>query len=169
MVYLNTNIDNHFISLLEYKNPELKFKRVDSYVSESIKESEDNNADNTSAIKSLFEKYAGDAKVDVQALKAKNVTAMFTISEEARRMEEMAKMYGNMGMMNLPKQEETLVVNSSNALVSKLAEREDDSIKELICSQIVAMAKLSRSSLTGDEKTEFLDRSAAILEKLLEK
>ena len=169
MVYLNTNIDNHFISLLEYKNPELKFKRVDSYVSESIKDSEDNNADNTSAIKSLFEKYAGDAKVDVQALKAKNVTAMFTISEEARRMEEMAKMYGNMGMMNLPKQEETLVVNSSNALVSKLAEREDDSIKELICSQIVAMAKLSRSCLTGDEKTDFLDRSATILEKLLDK
>mgnify|MGYP003310069262 CR=1 FL=1 len=44
MVMLNNMIDNHFISLLEYKLPDLKFKRVDSYVSESLK-SEELNSD----------------------------------------------------------------------------------------------------------------------------
>ena len=37
MVLLNNIIDNHFISLLEYKLTDVKFKRVDSYVSENIK------------------------------------------------------------------------------------------------------------------------------------
>ena len=73
--------------------------------------------------------------VKVEKLKNKKVASMITLSEEARRMEEMSKMYGNMGMMNLPKSESTLVINSLNPLVKKVVDLEDGELKDLICKE----------------------------------
>ncbi len=166
MIYLNNNIDNHFISLLEYKLPEIKFKRVDSYVSESLKSDESSDASNDKIIE-LFGKYSTGMKVEAQALKTDSVPAMIILSEEARRMEEMSKMYGNMGMLNLPKAEETLVVNTNCELVSNIAEISDQELQQTVCRQIVAMAKLSHASLSGSELTDYLNQSVDILYKLI--
>lgn len=166
MIYLNNAIDDHFISLLEYKNPGLKFKRVDSYVSDSLKSS-DENKDKDEALKTLFEKFAGEAKVEVQALKSADISAMYILSEEARRMEEMSKMYGNMGMMNLPKSERTLIVNSASPLVQKLDSIGDETKKDDICREIINIAKLSHNTLTAEDKNEFIKNTTDILLKYI--
>ena len=163
LVYLNYAIDTHFISLLEYKVPDIKFKRVDSYSGEVA----DGDASLDEIIKDVFSKFYDKDKIEVKSLNSSNVPAIIVLSEEARRMEEFSKMYGNMGMMNIPKNDATLVVNSSSDLVSQIAECEKEEVKELVTKEIDSMAKLSHGSLTGAEKNEFLDTTAEILKKLL--
>ncbi len=168
MVLLNNMIDNHFISLLEYKLSGVKFKRVDSYVSESLKGTDTLEADKEK-LTETFKKLLPETKIEVQALKSENVSAMYVLSEEARRMEEMSKMYGSMGMMNFPKSEETLLINSANPLVKLTCEISDEKDKELLCSQIISMAKLSHNSLSGDDKKDFIEKTSQILIRIFKK
>lgn len=165
MIMLNNMIDNHFISFLEYKLSDIKFKRVDSFVSDALKS--DDVSDNNNAITDIFKKYVNDTKIEVQALKSTKISAMYILSEEARRMEEMSKMYGNMGMMNFPKSEETLLINSANPLIKLIIDFPDGEKKDKICNEIISMAKLSHNSLNGDEKNEFIDRTTDILIEFL--
>ena len=168
MVMLNNMIDNHFISLLEYKLSDIKFKRVDSYVSESLKSDELQNEDKEK-LTEIFKTYLTDTKIEVQALKSENVSAMYVLSEEARRMEEMSKMYGNMGMMNFPKSEETLLLNSNNALIKLVSAINNNDDRELVCKEIISMAKLSHNTLSGEDKNDFINRTTEILIRLLNK
>lgn len=163
LVYLNYAIDTHFISLLEYKVSDIKFKRVDSYTGNDV--DKDENLDEK--IKDTFSAFYNQGKIEIKSLNSSSVPAIIVLSEEARRMEEMTKMYGNMGMMNLPKNEATLVINRTSELISQILDCKNDDVKNLICKEIVSMAKLSHNSLTGAEKNEFLDTTAEILKKLL--
>ena len=168
MVLLNNMIDNHFISLLEYKLTDVKFKRVDSYVSDSIKDG-DVSEDDKKKISEIFSEYLPGTKIEVQPLKSEGVAAMYILSEEARRMEEMSKMYGNMGMMNFPKSEETLLVNSASPLVRLISELEKGENRDTACSLVISMAKLSQNSLSGDDKKEFIEKTSEVLLKFLKK
>lgn len=166
-VLLNNMIDNHFSSFLEYKISDIKFKRVDSFISDSLK---DENSEESEEVKKkmqdVFAPYGGGAEIKVEKLKSDKISAMYVLSEEARRMEEMQKLYGGMNIPNMPKPEETLVINSGNPLVKKVSEIDDSEIKELICKSIVDMAKLSHNTLNGDDKNEFLERMEQILQRL---
>lgn len=165
-VLLNNMIDNHFSSFLEYKISDIRFKRVDSFISESLKDGE-SEEELDKKLSELFVSYANGAKVSVESLKSEKISAMYVLSEEARRMEEMQKMYGGMNFPNMPKPEETLVINSNNELVKKALEIEDDELKELLCTNIVDMAKLSHNTLNGEEKTAFLERNVKIMNMLI--
>ncbi len=166
-VLLNNMIDNHFSSFLEYKISDIKFKRVDSFISDSLK---DENSEESEEVKKkmqdVFVPYGGGAEIKVEKLKSDKISAMYVLSEEARRMEEMQKLYGGMNIPNMPKPEETLVINSGNPLVKKVSEIDDSELKELICKSIVDMAKLSHNTLNGDDKNEFLERMEQILQRL---
>lgn len=165
-VLLNNMIDNHFSSFLEYKISDIHFKRVDSFISESLKDGE-NTEETDKKLSELFTPYAGGAKISVEKLKSDKISAMYVLSEEARRMEEMQKMYGGMNLPNMPKPEETLVINSNNALVNKASEIEDAELKDLVCTNIVDMAKLSHNTLNGEEKAAFLERNVKIMNMLI--
>lgn len=165
-VLLNNMIDNHFSSFLEYKISDIRFKRVDSFISESLKDGE-SEEELDKKLSELFTPYADGAKVSVESLKSEKISAMYVLSEEARRMEEMQKMYGGMNFANMPKPEETLVINSNNDLVKKALEIEDNELKELLCTNIVDMAKLSHNTLNGEEKTAFLERNVKIMNMLI--
>lgn len=166
-VMLDNMIDNHFASFLEYKISDIKFKRVDSFVADSLKDKDGSDEETEKTLSELYTPYAGSAKISVEKLKSDSICAMYILSEEARRMEEMQKMYGAMNIPNMPKPEETLVINSGNALVKKSVEIKDEELKKLVCENIVDMAKLSHNTLSGDEKTAFLERNAKMLDMLI--
>lgn len=167
-VLLNNMIDNHFSSFLEYKISDIKFKRVDSFIADSLKDKDAKDSEEQDKkIEELFAPYAGGAKITVEKLKSDKISAMYVLSEEARRMEEMQKLYGGMNFPNMPKPEETLVVNSGNALVQKAAEISDPELKDLVVSSVVDMAKLSHNTLSGDEKNAFLEKEEKILLMLI--
>ena len=167
-VLLNNMIDNHFSSFLEYKISDIKFKRVDSFIADSLKDKDAKDSEEQDKkIEELFAPYAGGSKITVEKLKSDKISAMYVLSEEARRMEEMQKLYGGMNFPNMPKPEETLVVNSGNALVQKAAEISDPELKDLVVSSVVDMAKLSHNTLSGDEKNAFLEKEEKILSMLI--
>jgi len=147
-------IDAHFISYLEM-HEQWKFVRIDSLP--------ENTADNDELVE-IFKKNIGneELKVTTSPLNLK-IPAIIVQEEHQRRMSDIAQMFGN----NMPvKNEYTLVLNSESEVIKKITSL-DEETKKILCKQIYDVARLSGGGLTADEMTEFLDRSAEILEKLI--
>ena len=102
---------------------------------------------------------------------------MMLLSEESRRMMELAEMYKQVqpemaAMFADAKPEYTLVLNQNNSLVKKLGRIKNDASKteltELICRQLYDLALMSQKSLEPAEMSAFIARSNTIMEKMLE-
>ena len=171
-VVLNTLIDTSFITLLEQKNEGVKFLRVDADLNEALRE--DNvtiDANATSTLEELFKKATekDNLKIRVESLKDPSVSAMIELSEESRRIQDMMKMYGQMGMMmGYPgmEPEETLVLNQKNALVARLLEQPEDETSALIAAHLYDLARLAHEPLEADQLNKFIQRSQEIMGKL---
>ena len=130
-VILTHNIDQPFITNMESKNENLKFKRIDADLSDSFKEetSKDELKDMTEKLSKTFKDALGkeNLTVNVEKLKDASISSMITLSEESRRMQDMMKMYGMAGMdPNMFGAEgQTLVLNANNDLVKYVAEHTD--------------------------------------------
>ncbi len=166
-VLLTNVIDNHFSSFLEYKITDISFKRVDSYITDSLKKDEDAKTDDTGKIKDIFAKFLNAENIVVENLKSDKISAMFVISEEARRMEEMQKLYGGMNIPDMPKPEETFVINANSPLVKKISEITDEKIRDLVCLNVIDMAKLSHNTLNGQQRDAFIERNAEIMNMIM--
>ena len=171
-VILNHNIDTPFITHLEQKNTDVKFLRIDADIDNFKEEAtEEELKDTTEALSELFKKVLNNDKLTVKVEKLKNasVSSMLTVSEESRRMQEMMKSYGMIGMdpaMFGGAEGETLVLNANNNLVQYVLENKEGENTELICKQLYDLATLSNHPLSADAMTEFIARSNQILEVL---
>lgn len=176
-VNLSTMIDNHFIQYLEMEEKDVKFLRIDSDISDSLKNADDNKDDE--AVKELSESlekiFKGslnneNLKVQVEALKAESVPAMILLSEQSRRMQEMAKNYGGFNFGGMYGNDETLVLNRNNSLIRSLISlKEKDDRKEdvqLICEHVYDLALMSHKHLEPDAMNKFIERSNMILSRL---
>ena len=162
-VLLPMMIDNPFISFMEAKNEGVKFKRIDSSLADTLKDG-DAKADE---LAELFKEAIGDEKLKIEtaALKSEDIPAVLLVGEEGRRLQEMARVYGAMGMSpDMFPSDITLTLNLSNALIKKLEENKDN--KEIavpVCKQIYDIARLQQAPLDADSLGEFLRRSADIM------
>ena len=104
-------------------------------------------------------------KVGVQRFKDASVASMITLSEESRRMNEMMKMYG-LAENELPT-DETLVLNSGNALVQYLTAHPESENAALIAKQLYGLALLGHKSLSPEEMTRFVANSQALMQRLI--
>ena len=177
IIVLNGPLDNHFMSYIEYKNPgKVKFVRVDADVTETMK---DNSGDITqetldnisNTLMDNFKKVSANDKIKVKAESMKSsIPAIVLLSEESRRMQEMAKMYGGLGF---PMDDDvTIVLNAKNKSVQKLMELKangsDQEKSELICEQIYDIAMLAHKPMDAENMTRFIERSAKILDMFSE-
>ncbi len=162
-VLLPMMIDNPFISFMEAKNEGVKFKRIDSSLADTLKDG-DAKADE---LAELFKEAIGDEKLKIEtaALKSEDIPAVLLVGEEGRRLQEMARVYGAMGMSpDMFPSDITLTLNLSNALIKKLEENKNN--KEIavpVCKQIYDIARLQQAPLDADSLGEFLKRSADIM------
>ena len=103
--------------------------------------------------------------VKVEKLKNKKVASMITISEEARRMQDMMRMYAmpGMDMGNFGAEGETLVLNANHPLVEYVTSHQDDENVSVICEQLYDLAKLQHEPLTPEEMSKFIARSNEIM------
>lgn len=171
-VILTSRLDNPYISTLEMYNSGVKFARIDADIADTLKnESTEDNEKIKEGLEQLFKDSLGkeNLKINVESLKAEDVSGVVQLSEEARRMEEMSKLYGmNLGSMPV---EETLVLNSNNKVVKLLMELKDKEDKKeetkMVCKQIYDLAMMSHKSLDMNEMTEFIARSNKILEMMI--
>ena len=165
-VILKHNIDSAFISHVEQVKDTLKFLRIDADVNKSVKEEGENLEEQTKTLEEVFRKVLNKDKLTVKAekLKNENVSAMMTISEESRRMQEMMKMYNMYGMdPSMFGGQETLVLNVNNKLVQYVLENKDGENVPLLCEQLYDLAVISHRQLTPEEMTKFVARSNEIM------
>jgi len=165
---LTHNIDQPFITQLEQHESSYHFQRIDSDITDSFKEDNDEEALKAQhdKLSELFRKVLNKDKLEVKVMKLKNekVSSMITLSEEGRRMQEMMKMYNMYGMNpDMFGNEETLVLNANNKLVQYIFENADSQNVPMICEQLYDLAMLSHKPLDGEAMTKFIARSNEIM------
>lgn len=175
-VILKNPIDQPFISRLEeaMKDKNVKFRRIDTDLADVFKEtaSEDDKKvleEDQTKLTDIFKKALGVEALDVKVEKLKNAdtSAMITLSEDMRRMQDMMKMYG-MSQGQMGTEGQTLVLNANNALVQYVLNNPEDEHVNMFCQQIYDLALLSHCPLSAEAMTKFVARSNEIL-KLLAK
>ncbi len=175
-VILKNPIDQPFISRLEeaMKDKGVKFNRIDTDLAEVFKEaaSEDDKKaleEDQTKLTDIFKKALGVEELDVKVEKLKNAdtSAMITLSEDMRRMQDMMKMYG-MSQGQMGTEGQTLVLNANNALVQYVLNNPEGEHVDMFCQQIYDLALLSHCPLSAEAMTKFVARSNEIL-KLLAK
>ena len=173
-VILDCTIDNNFITFLEYKESGVRFKRIDSDLSDVLKdkdEEKDEKADEE--IVNFFKEKIGDRvqKYSVESLKKEDTPAVILISEESRRMMEMQSRFAGLDYGFDLKEEKTLVINDRNPLIKKVLSLRDDETKkeavDVICNQIVDLALLANKELSAEELDLFIKRSNELMSKVI--
>ncbi len=169
-------IDPHFISLLEYKNPEeMKFLRIDADLGEALKvsqpeaESEDAKKAQEEENNKLIECVKAclpDEKLEykVESLKATETPAVILLSEYARRIQDMNKVLGE---SFAPEGQVTLVLNSENEIVKKIPSLTEENCK-LVCEHIYDLALMAHKPLSAEQMSKFIARNVKLLELLAE-
>jgi molecular chaperone HtpG len=168
---MTQTIDSPFITLLEQKNENVHFYRIDAELSDNFvgeELSEETAKEYKDKLTATFEK-ALDMKnlnVKVESLKDENTSSILTQPEETRRMQEMMKMYGMAGMdpsMFGQGEGETLILNSNNKLVKYVLDNPDSDNTATICCQLYDLAVLANHPLSAEAMTKFIARSNEIL------
>ena len=168
-VVLLHNIDQPFVSSLEAGDDAVKFQRIDADLTEAFKEEGDEEQlkEETELLTEIFKKATGRDNLEIKVEKLKNdkVSSMITMSEDARRMQDMMKMYAanGMGGMGMSDMGQTLVLNANHALVQYVLEHKEEDNTDLICKQLYDLALISHHPLEADKMTEFIERSNEIM------
>ena len=167
---LTHQLDTQFIGMCEMNDEKIKYKRIDSELSDILKN--DDEIEHNEDLAELFKKASDNVKLEVkfEKLKDSSIPALLTLSEESRRMEDMMKMYASMGMSmgaDFPV-EYTLVINLNSPLIEKLASSNDTDGEKalLIAKEIYKLSVLAQRKMTADELRSFLCDSFKILEMI---
>ena len=178
VIIMDHELDNNFMSFMEYKNNKVKFVRIDAEI-----DGDEGPAERKEVIERLFRAATGNEKLEVsaKALGADALAAVLSETEESRRMQEMQKMYmkqmggGGAGMdfASMFPVAQILVVNTDSPLVGKLSALfelpgKEDQVKDLAL-YIYELARLSHGSLDAQGMSAFLNRSTKIMTMMAEK
>lgn len=168
---LSHNIDQPFITHVEYRNQKVRFQRIDADITDSFRDETKKKdkkilKNNTEAMTKLFRKVLGKDKLEVAVEKLKNdkVSSIITLSEENRRMQDMMRMYSMGGMdPNMFGGGEKLVLNANHKLVQYIITNENSEHTPMICEQLYDLAYLSHKPLEPEAMTKFIQRSNEIM------
>lgn len=172
-VILGSTIDNHFISMIEFKNQGVHFNRIDADLSDILKDNNEDNKEIKTDIENLFKDVIGDRinNYSVESLKSEDTPAIILISEQSRRMAEMRSQFAGMDFGMSFEEEKTLVINNNSSIVKKLVSLKDDESKKeqisLICNQIVDIALLSNKELDSKQLDEFIKRNNQLMSMVI--
>lgn len=153
VLVFDTIIDNSFAQYIEGKNDKIKFRRIDSGFDEN---EVDANEKLVALFKSVIERE--DIEISFNALGEDGAAALIYLPEEGRRFADMMRMYSiNSGAdaFNMPSSE-ALTVNTDNAIIKKLENREDEEDSKDIAKHIYLSAVLLSRTLTAEEAKEFV-------------
>lgn len=176
-VILNTMIDSHFISFMESQNNEVKFLRVDSDIFDNMKDNASVEEDNKN-LQEKLEKILKEAtgaeklKVKVEGLKNEATPAVILLSEESRRFREMSRSFGGaFNTADMFPNEETLILNSNNKMVKRIADLYDNENRRadaiFAASHVYDLALLNHRQLEPEAMAKFIERSNELLTRLL--
>jgi molecular chaperone HtpG len=174
VVVLDEDLDNNFISFLEYKYPKIHFKRVDAEFEGEVAPEEDKKI-----LEDLFRRATQDDLLDISLVSIgdKQLPAFIRETEEARRMREMRKQFEKMRSGNdddpykdldsMFPEKRDLVLNNDHPLILRLRGLSgvaDDSTKLLrIAQHVYDQALLSHGTLDAEGLKRFLKFNSELL------
>ncbi len=178
VIVLDSWIDSHFSSFLEREYSDVKFKRVDSELDDTLLNKDKaaeivdptTNKTRSEMLIDLFKGSIGKEalKVDAQALKSEAVPAMILLSESIRRLQELTATMEQKPMGFLD--EHTLVVNTSHPLIQNLqtlaGEGKNPELVKLLCHHVYDLALVTHKSFDAETARSFVERSNQVLTQL---
>ena len=162
-ILCDTFIDPHFVSFIEYKNPQkCRFVRIDADINGALKNDEGVSEEEQKEIVELFKKHLVNQTIEVRVerFKSGKIPAVINVEEFMRRMSEMGGMYG-MSEMD-PMNGAVLVLNLTNPVISGLLTQPEEKQKTVI-NQIYYLAMLSYKPLKPEELSDFVAKSTELL------
>ncbi|MEB3198687.1 MAG: molecular chaperone HtpG [Candidatus Sericytochromatia bacterium] len=167
-LYTQGPLDVHFIHLLESKNREVKWVRVDAGLSDQLVDKNAAqllDADGKTQDEKLKEtaerllKERGVA-IEVQRLKSEDISGLITQGEMERRLSDMSAMWKD--RMELPTRK-TLVLNANSPVVQKILVSSDDAQARDLAEHVHDLARLAHEGLKGEELSRFIARTHKLL------
>ncbi len=165
---LDSLIDSHFIQAMEAKLEKTQWKRVDADRIDKLIDTGINleavlSDEQKESVKKVFEETLNDKQkvVAVEAMSPDELPAIVTQNEFMRRMSEMAKNGGGMGMFGSMPTTYNITVNANHPLINKLASLTSEEEQKALAKQISDLALLSQNLLTGADLTAFIKRTIA--------
>lgn len=163
VLLMNSLIDSHFIGMMEQKMEKTSWKRVDAATADQLvpKDTTEVGAlseDQEKEIAELFKGVAGEnVSVKAEALGSEEMPVVIVRPEFFRRMQEQAILSG---MKDSLGDHYEVIVNSSNPIAEQVLGAED---REGMAQQLLDLAKLSQGMLTGNDLTDFIERTVGII------
>ncbi len=178
ILILDSWLDTHFIQVLEMKNPEMKFARVDSEVLDGAvdKDGESGIVD-PATNKTFSETMTGYFKeiidipgveIKLEFFKSSDMPAMIILNENMRRLQEMTSMMQRKAPEALSAH--TVVINGNSSVIRNLKKMMDmlqppNEDMKLIVWQIYDLALLAQKSMPALRLQTYVDNSRIMLEK----
>ena len=163
-------VETQFLSALEQNMDNVRFVRVDADLASALKSEE--YAEENEGLVALFRKVSGNDSLSVkfEALKSAKTPAILNLDENARRFEDMMRMYNSTEMpTSFAKDSETLVLNTTSPLITKLAEdlkAQNHEHAEKLAAHTYRLSVISQRRLSAEEMKVFLDESFSLLEEI---
>ena len=168
VLLLDSPIISHLIQKFESKKEKVKFTRVDSDALENLINKEDNkvsklNDEEKEKLKPMIEDVVSEEKYTVQLepMDSNSLPFMLAQPEFMRRMKDMQQTGG--GAMGSFPEMYTLIVNTNHELIGKILNTRTENKRKRLIKQSIDLAKLSQSTLKGEELTEFIKRSIDLI------
>ena len=168
VLLLDSPIISHLIQKFESKKEKVKFTRVDSDALENLINKEDNkvsklNDEEKEKLKPMIEDVVSEEKYTVQLepMDSNSLPFMLAQPEFMRRMKDMQQTGG--GAMGSFPEMYTLIVNTNHELIGKILNTRTENKRKRLIKQSIDLAKLSQSTLKGEDLTEFIKRSIDLI------
>jgi molecular chaperone HtpG len=172
VVKLETIVDAAFINNMEMKWNDVQFVRVDADITDNLIDKNEStesvlSKDEEEKLKELFKVEVPQlhVSVEVKGLSPDAAPVIATRPEFMRRMKDMAANGGGgMGSFygNMP-EEVTLTVNGNHPIYQNILKEESKEKQENKVRNLTDLALLSQGLLKGNDLTNFINRSVAIM------
>jgi molecular chaperone HtpG len=170
VVKMETIVDTAFINQMELKWDSVHFVRVDSEITDSLIDKNENtesvlSKDQEEKLKELFHVEVPELHltVEVKGLSAESAPVIATRPEFMRRMKDMAQ-HGGMGAFYASMPEEvTLTVNGNHPIYQTILKEDNPDFQKKQTRNLSDLALLSQGLLKGSELTNFINRSVEMM------
>jgi hypothetical protein len=121
------------------------------------------NDEEKEKLKPMIEDVVSEEKYTVQLepMDSNSLPFMLAQPEFMRRMKDMQQTGG--GAMGSFPEMYTLIVNTNHELIGKILNTRTENKRKRLIKQSIDLAKLSQSTLKGEELTEFIKRSIDLI------
>ena len=180
VLLMDCQLDSHFVQLLESKIENARFARVDSDTVDNLIPKEDKSKpeltdEQKEEISTIFKAAlpkGNEYYVQAENLGAEAAPILITQSEFMRRYREMSAMGGGMNFYGEMPKMYNIIVNMENPLVGKILTVAESHKEDLatfagnsdMLKQITDLALLANGMLKGKDLSDFIARSAKVVE-----